>query len=161
MNKTVRRTEYILAGLLIVFCVVFVLYNYGFEIYTYLWHVKNPEPISVGNLKITIPDDLVCKVTENEILEIIYMKNPLLATIYVRLADYVPGGNSPGLEQIEKSPCNIAGKDCINIKFKKDEAATSYVEEIYLVAEKAYISFQGGRNERKYLLELIEKLRMS
>ncbi|MBI4825893.1 MAG: hypothetical protein HY807_05665 [Nitrospirae bacterium] len=160
MRKVYRKTEYVFLGLLIVFFVVFTLYNFGFEIYTYLWHIKNPGPIVLNNLRVTIPEGLVGRIGENNVVEATYLKDPLKATIYLRQMDYEPASNicdmSPGT--VEKSPCKISGRECIRLRFNRDYN-DGYIEELYLTTEKAYISFQGDRSERQYLLKLIHDLK--
>ncbi len=162
MHKLSKKTVYILKGLLAVFALVFVLYHYGFSIYTYIWHLKNSAPVELSHLKVTIPDSLVGKIGQNEILEITYLKDPLVATMYVRILDYEPGGNGAGSTGlIEKSACRISGKECIKVTFKRNEIETGYIEDLYLPEERAYISFQGNRSARGYLLELIKNLEVT
>ena len=161
MRKIYRKTEYVILGLLIVFFVVFTFYNFGFEIYTYFWHVANPRPIVLNNLRVTIPEGLVGRISDNNVVEATYLKNPLKATIYLRQMDYEPTRNicDMGPGTVEKSPCKISGKKCIRLRFNRDYN-DGYIEELYLTTEKAYISFLGDRSERKYLLKLIQNLEL-
>lgn len=160
MRKVYRKTEYVFLGLLIVFLIVFTFYNFGFEIYTYFWHIKNPSPIVLNNLRVTIPEGLVGRIGENNVVEATYLKDPLKATIYLRQMDYEPTSNicDMSLGTVEKSPCKISGKECIKLRFNRDYN-DGYIEELYLTTEKAFISFQGDRSERQYLLKLIHDLK--
>ncbi|MDO8282833.1 MAG: hypothetical protein Q7U10_09485 [Thermodesulfovibrionia bacterium] len=159
MRKVYRKTEYVFLGLLIVFFIVFTFYNFGFEIYTYSWHITNPRPIVLNNLRVTIPEGLVGRMADNNVVEVTYLKDPLKATIYLRQMDYEPASSicDMSLGTVEKSPCKISGKECIRLRFNRDYN-DGYIEELYLTTEKAYISFQGDRSERKYLLKLIQDL---
>lgn len=159
MRRVYRKTEYVFLGLLIVFFIVFTFYNFGFEIYTYFWHIAHPRPIVLNNLSITIPDGLVGEIAENNVVEATYLRDPLKSTIYLRQMDYEPGHNicDMSIGTVEKSPCKISGKECIKVRFSRDYN-DGYIEELYLTNEKAFISFQGDRSERRYLLKLIENL---
>lgn len=153
---------------IIVWTNIFILITVSFwsEINTFLWHFKNPKPISWNNLKIAIPQSLVAEISKKRIY-VYNLNEPEKFGIQFSIMDFKMNNellNSYILktkkEITEKLPCPYPKTSCIWIK-TKDKQNSSYEERIFFNSHSFYISFGGLKDYRNYFTEIINSLDFS
>jgi len=140
------------------------------DIYTYIWHMKNPDAVRWYEYSIKIPHDLVAKSIgdrNNEKLIIYSMKIP--KEIYIRFSKIGrlsgQGINTekrnidPGIRMIEKKDSVTMGEESITIKSVEKDNPGKYYEQVYLRSSDTMILFIG-KNERCYVMsEIINNMK--
>lgn len=135
---------------------------FRFEILTYAWHVKYPNPVLWNGLKITIPKTMIAKKFSDGIaIYSLFSGSNSSVHIGKQSSNLIPSLkrilNSDGYKLEEKS-CNIAQRNCIWIKAFSKKENKIYTETIQFYDPEIKISFKGPKKQRYYLLEITESL---
>ncbi|GEM_PF-3280395 len=146
---------------------------WGFKVYAFWWHLFNPNPFAWEDIEISVPEDLVVKDVKNDknrelIVLVNYDPNSQIAIYFAKLNN--PSGVDPlkaiykkmKFELVEEKPCRLLEKNCQWVvgKYKEDDTE-KYREDIFLNSHSIYISFEGSKDKRSYLNQVVSSLKGS
>jgi hypothetical protein len=143
---------------------------WGFQIYTFCWHLLYSDQITWEKYKINIPHDLIAREIKNNEgfreIQIYSLKNPSQIDVLFERVDYHLKNNfdferkyqAGGFKIVEQNKYEILGKKCTWIKSIKKSNSKIYKEDIFFLEENTLISFIGLKEKNYYLIEIVNNL---
>lgn len=139
------------------------------DIYTYIWHMKNPNVVLWHEYSIKVPQDLVAKkmgdknddliIFSAKIPEEIYIQFFKIDRIQKRSIDFERKNMELGLKVIEMKDSITMGEQSITIKSNEIRNPGKYFEQVYLKSSDTMIMFMG-KKERCYVMsEIINNMK--
>ncbi len=143
---------------------------WGFKIYAFGWHLFNANPYVWESLKISVPDEMVVKKVKNdqnrEIINLInYSRGSQVSIYFAQLNESAEDDPLKAIykkmkfDLIADKPCTVFNQSCQWIIGKyKEEEEEKYREDIFLNSHNIYISFQGPKDKRSFLDQIVSSL---
>lgn len=170
-RKTWHKLLSIVLGIISLILITLALINFFFlfESRTFWWHLENPEPLQWYGLKITVPENLVAKYQNNELL-IYKMEDATKLGISFhgrkgkraikKVYDFDTYYRKYNLDVIEKKNVSIFGIDSFWIKTTGKSGEFIYRrEDIWPLSVPIRITFVGEENNRKVFEEVIDNVK--
>lgn len=157
-----------------IFLLLVLIYFLGFKIYTYGWHLLNPNPISWENIFIKIPSNYVRKKYDNpsingfKSINLNDRNHPIISfvKIFGNLPDNFDFKNdlNENFIQVEKSKCGFLNENCIWFKsIKKLPDQNFYYTEDVVVRMNCYaymFSYHGPPSKRSDFVRTLNALKL-
>ncbi len=172
-EKNFNRVQ-IFQATIITLAILGVTANFwGFKIYAFGWHLLNPNPFAWESFKISVPKDLVVKDVKNkknrEIIALVnYSPESQVAIYFAKLKNSSEDDplqatyQKMNFELVEEKACLIFDQPCQWVMGKyQEDGKEKYREDIFVNSQNLYISFQGPKDKRSYLDQIVSSLQNS
>ncbi len=171
MNKFIIATWLSRISLMVAIAILLAL-HFPEYVLSKLWHLKNGSHRIIGNIKVTIPKEMIAikktgKASEKygsfNIVSADVKKTKFILSIF-KFPEDKPFPmkkifKSRGHRNMQDLPCHILNQECQWLKSYSGK--NKYEENIFITKERIWISFTGKPEERTHLLNVISQMELN